>query len=320
MRKILSHKRFVLFAPFIALGVVTLLAFALWLFVAGRLTDELAANGFSWDKLSRAGFPARISLYMDAPHWRGRDMAWQNEGLSMTLMPFKGGHAIIDFLNTHYLRVGERDVQLAHQGNLMSVVIDTDGVNRASFEAQQADMRARQAGMDWRLQATQLSLHMRRRDDARHDVALIAKQPVLAQKIASLKTNSMALSRLEASGHVSAQTVERGLAAGDIIGLDRLSLARNGLTVIAKGRVKLRASGFVDGAVDLDIVNLKAFADALVEFGFIKRRDKRRLLLLGGLGAAFGGDTPDRLSLPLRFQNRRAYIGGLELGAAPRWQ
>lgn len=297
-----------------------MVAFALWIFVAGRIADELSANGFSWQKLTREGFPARISLYMDAPRWHGDDVDWQNQGLSMTLMPFKGGHAIIDFLGPHFLKIGGRDMQLAHQGNLMSVVVDGDGVNRASFEADKADLRAARAGFDWRMQATRLGVHMRRRDDARHDIALVAKQPVLAQNIEAIGGGSLRLSRLEAMANVSEQMLARGLAAGDVVGLDRLTLARKGLTVIAKGRVKLRANGYLDGSLDLDVVNLKAFADALVEFGLINKRDKRKLLLLGGLGAALGGDTQDRLSLPLRFQNKRLYLGRLELGAAPKWQ
>lgn len=303
-----------------ALCVLAVMGFALWVFAAGRIVDELSANGFSWQKLTREGFPARISLYMDAPRWHGDDVDWQNQGLSMTLMPFKGGHAIIDFLGPHFLKIGGRDMQLAHQGNLMSVVVDGDGVNRASFEADKADLRAARAGFDWRMQATRLGVHMRRRDDARHDIALVAKQPVLAQNIEAIGGGSLRLSRLEAMANVSEQMLARGLAAGDVVGLDRLTLARKGLTVIAKGRVKLRANGYLDGSLDLDVVNLKAFADALVEFGLINKRDKRKLLLLGGLGAALGGDTQDRLSLPLRFQNKRLYLGRLELGAAPKWQ
>ena len=297
-----------------------MVAFALWIFVAGRIADDLSANGLTWQNLTRAGFPARISLYMDAPRWHGDDVDWQNQGLSMTLMPFKGGHAIIDFLGPHFLKIGGRDMQLAHQGNLMSVVVDGDGVNRASFEADKADLRAARAGFDWRMQATRLGVHMRRRDDARHDIALVAKQPALAQNIEAIGGGSLRLSRLEAMANVSEQMLARGLAAGDVVGLDRLTLARKGLTVIAKGRVKLRANGYLDGSLDLDVVNLKAFADALVEFGLINKRDKRKLLLLGGLGAALGGDTQDRLSLPLRFQNKRLYLGRLELGAAPKWQ
>ena len=93
-----------------------MIAFALWIFVVGRIADELSANGLTWQNLERAGFPARISLYMDAPRWRDGEMVWQNQGLSMTLMPFKGGHAIIDFRDTHFLKIGGRDMQLAHQG------------------------------------------------------------------------------------------------------------------------------------------------------------------------------------------------------------
>ena len=320
MEKIFLDKRFALFAPFIALGVVAVMGFALWVFAAGRIAYELSANGFSWQKLTREGFPARISLYMDAPRWRDGEMLWQNQGLSLTLMPFEGGHAIIDFHGAHDMRLGSRHMQLAHQGNLMSLVLDSDGVNRASFEAQQADLQAAQADFDWRMQAAQLALHTRRRDDARHDIALTAKQPVLTQNIKAIGGGSLRVSRLEALANMSEQTLARGLAAGDVISLDRLTLARKDLTLIAKGRVKLRANGYLDGSLDLDIVNLNAFADALVEFGLIKKRDKRNLLLLGGLGAALGGDTRDRLSLPLRFQNQKVYLGSLEMGVAPKWQ
>ena len=41
----------------------------------------------------------------------------------------------------------------------MSLVLDSDGVNRVSFEAQQADLQAAQADFDWRMQAAQLALH-----------------------------------------------------------------------------------------------------------------------------------------------------------------
>jgi len=296
------------------------MAFALWIVAAGRIADELSANGFSWQKLTREGFPARISLYIDAARWRDGAIVWKNQGLSMTLMPFQGGHAIIDFLGAHELGLGTRKLQLAHQGNLMSVVIDTQGINRASFEAQHADMRVTQTGSDWHMQAERLGVHVRRRNDVRHDIALTALKPLLGQSVNSQDKASLALSRIEATINLPSLSLERGLAAGDVVGLDRLTLARKGLTVIAKGRVKLRANGYLDGSLDLDIVNLNAFADALVELNLVNRRNKRNLLLLGSLGAALGGDTQDRLSLPLRFQHKRLYLGRLELGAAPKWQ
>jgi hypothetical protein len=158
-------------------------------------------------------------------------------------------------------------------------------------------------------------LHARRADKNRYDIALVSKQVNLTQDAATLK-----LSRLDATASVPAALMERPLQAGDVIMLTRATLQRDALSLIAKGRVKLRANGYMDGTLDLDIVNLAAFADALVEFGLIDRRDRRKLLLFGGLGAALGGDTNDRLSLPLQFKDKRVYLGGVKLGRAPRWK
>ena len=160
-----------------------------------------------------------------------------------------------------------------------------------------------------------MALHARRADKNRYDIALVSKQVNLTQDAATLK-----LSRLDATASVPAALMERPLQAGDVIMLTRATLQRDALSLIAKGRVKLRANGYMDGALDLDIVNLAAFADALVEFGLIDRRDRRKLLLFGGLGAALGGDTNDRLSLPLQFKDKRVYLGGVKLGRAPRWK
>ena len=160
-----------------------------------------------------------------------------------------------------------------------------------------------------------MALHARRADKNRYDIALVSKQVNLTQDAATLK-----LSRLDATASVPAALMERPLQAGDVIMLTRATLQRDALSLIAKGRVKLRANGYMDGTLDLDIVNLAAFADALVEFGLIDRRDRRKLLLFGGLGAALGGDTNDRLSLPLQFKDKRVYLGGVKLGRAPRWK
>jgi hypothetical protein len=160
-----------------------------------------------------------------------------------------------------------------------------------------------------------MALHARRVDKNRYDIALVSKQVNLTQDAATLK-----LSRLDATASVPAALMERPLQAGDVIMLTRATLQRDALSLIAKGRVKLRANGYMDGTLDLDIVNLAAFADALVEFGLIDRRDRRKLLLFGGLGAALGGDTNDRLSLPLQFKDKRVYLGGVKLGRAPRWK
>jgi hypothetical protein len=319
MKRLFANKRFALFAPFIALSVVALIGLGLWVLVAERIGDELSARGLSWQSLTREGFPARISLTMEKPQWRDPDattnLVWQNSGLSLTVLPFQGGHAIIDFRGAHEITGDGGRMRLAHQGNLMSAVVDTDGLNRASFEATAPDISALWLGQNISARADTMALHARRADKNRYDIALVSKQVNLTQDAATLK-----LSRLDATASVPAALMERPLQAGDVIMLTRATLQRDALSLIAKGRVKLRANGYMDGTLDLDIVNLAAFADALVEFGLIDRRDRRKLLLFGGLGAALGGDTNDRLSLPLQFKDKRVYLGGVKLGRAPRWK
>ena len=319
MKRLFANKRFALFAPFIALSVMALIGLGLWVLVAGRIGDELSARGLSWQSLTREGFPARISLTMEKPQWRDPDatnnLVWQNSGLSLTVLPFQGGHAIIDFRGAHEIIGDGGRMRLAHQGNLMSAVVDGDGLNRASFEAAAPHMAAQWLGQNIGARAADMALHTRRGDKNRYDIALVSKHITLMQDDASLS-----LSRLDATASVPAALMDRPVQAGDVIMLTRATIQRDALSLVAKGRVKLRANGYMDGTLDLDIVNLEAFADALVEFNLIDRRDRQKLLLFGGLGAALGGDTTDRLSLPLQFKNKRVYLGGVKLGRAPRWK
>jgi len=319
MKRLFANKRFALFAPFIALSMMALIGLGLWVLVAGRIGDELSTRGLSWQSLTREGFPARISLTMEKPQWRDPDattnLVWQNSGLSLTVLPFQGGHAIIDFRGAHEITGDGGRMRLVHQGNLMSAVVDGDGLNRASFEAAAPHMAAQWLGQNIGARAADMALHTRRGDKNRYDIALVSKHITLMRDDASLS-----LSRLDATASVPAALMDRPVQAGDVIMLTRATIQRDALSLVAKGRVKLRANGYMDGTLDLDIVNLEAFADALVEFNLIDRRDRQKLLLFGGLGAALGGDTTDRLSLPLQFKNKRVYLGGVKLGRAPRWK
>ena len=319
MKRLFANTRFALFAPFIALSVMALIGLGLWVLVAGRIGDELSARGLSWQSLAREGFPARISLTIEKPQWRDpgatTNLVWQNSGLSLTVLPFQGGHAIIDFRGAHEIASDGGRMRLAHQGNLMSAVVDGDGLNRASFEAAAPNMAAQWLGQNIGARAADMALHTRRGDKNRYDIALVSRDITLMQDDASLS-----LSRLDATASVPAALMDRPVQAGDVIMLTRATIQRDALSLVAKGRVKLRANGYMDGTLDLDIVNLEAFADALAEFDLIDRRDRQKLLLFGGLGAALGGDTTDRLSLPLQFKNKRVYLGGIKLGRAPRWK
>lgn len=310
--KILSHKRFALFAPFLGLAALTLVAFVFWIFAAERMSAQLAAQGLTWSQLNRHGFPARITLTVNTPRWRDGDMLWRNKGFSLTTMPFNGGHAIVDFLGPHRIDRKADNFSLAHQGNLMSIVADGDGFLRGSFEAQKPHLTGQWQGLEIDATGDILGLHGRR-NGTQVELAVVLKNLYS-------KTPAVQFSRFDMATTVPPALLTQGPSEGQMLVLDRLTLAHGAVTLVARGRVKLRPAGQIDGKIDLDIVNLTGFIDALIEARLINGREKRRLLLLGSLGAALGGDTQDRLSLPLRLANGRLLLGPIDIGAAPRWQ
>lgn len=321
MRHLLTHKRFWLFAPFIGLIALGFVTFGLWHLAAARLSDELAAAGLAWQDLQRHGYPARISLDIDRPAWRDRDRQWQNRALSVTMMPFQGGHAIVDFLGPHEIKTKAGEAQLAHQGNLASIVADVDGVNRASFEVEQPRLTLRLKGVDEAalFSASKLGLHGMRHDEAgRYNIALVVKQ--LTLPVGFGRAAEKSIPRLDMVGVVPETFLQDGAAAGQTLVLDRLTMQRGALTLIARGTIKLGADGFIKGQLDLEAVQLAALIDLLEEFDLISARDRAKWLFFGGLGAALGGNPQDRLSVPLQFKGGRTALGPLDLGAAPRWQ
>lgn len=314
MQKLLDHPRFWLFAPFIGLLGLTLIALGFWHMASDRITDRLAAQGLSWQRLTPQGFPARITLDVDAPRLRRDDRLWQNQAMRLTFMPFNHRHAVVDFTGPHRLETPQGELQLAHQGNLMSLVTDGQGLQRGSFEAQQPVLNGRWQNRPLTLQAKQMGMHMRRgAAPGRVDAALVLKD---------LQTvpQGTQIERFDMLTDIPESWLQAAPQAQDRIKLLRLTVERAGLTLVVRGSVKLAASGFLDGQLDVDVLNQAALLDTLQDFGWLAPQQRRQAAFLFGLGAAFGGDTQDRLSVPISLKDGRVFLGPLDVAAAPRWQ
>jgi hypothetical protein len=91
------------------------------------------------------------------------------------------------------------------------------------------------------------------------------------------------------------------------------------LTLRGGGKLKQGDGGYLEGAVNLRMSNLKSVTEALVIAGIITQEDAVSLSLMGNLAAALGGNTENNLSLPLQFRGGKSYLGPLEIGPAPRF-
>ena len=321
MRDILNHERFWLFAPFVGLFALAIVTFGLWHLAASRLGDEMAGLGLSWQSLEKHGYPARISIDMRDMRWRKKDRLWQNDNVSVTMMPFQGGHAIVDFHGTHRLETATGEMILTHQGNLASLVADAGGLIRGSFEAEQPHIttRHKNRGDAYVFTAEKIGLHSLRDEKPNHyKVALMTKGLHLPDTIG--RAADAPIPRLDVLTVLPTRFLQNGPEAGQKLVLERLTMERGGLTLIARGTVKLHADGNLVGRLDIDAIKLEALLDLLQEFNFVSARDRAKWLFFGGLGAALGGNPQDRLSIPLIFKSGRTLLGPLDLGPAPRWQ
>lgn len=319
MRALWSHPRFWLFAPFIGLALMAVLGFALWQMTASRLVDTMGKTGLTWQHIERHGFPARISLNVTAARFARGDLMWQNPEFSVTMMPFQAGHAIVDFKQAHILATKKARLTIAHKGNLASLIGDGDGLARASVELNQARLALTQNGPKHIYTADKIGLHARRHTKPAHyETALTVKQLILPPQLGQAAAAPIA--RFDVAGIVPEALLENSPAAGQIVQLDRLTMQRGALTLIARGKVKLAPTGDVQGRLDLEAIRLDALMDMLEEFAIISPRERQKWLFLSGLGAALAGQTQDRISVPLIFKGGRTSIGPLDVGPAPRWQ
>ena len=330
MRGLFSHPRFWLFAPFLGLLALTVLAFGLWSYASERIRHDLAALGLTWQSVEPNGFPARLTLNVTAPRLVQENLTWSNPNLTATLMPFNLGledsHGVVDFLGAHEIKLPSGTFTVSHSGNLMSLLLAHDGLLRGSFDMRQPSLKGILIRQKWRpeihLEAQELGLHIRRSEKQTRtpDPMDVAVQLKNLRVVQPKSLGKEAFRRLDILASVPKLWLQNKLQAGDVLRLDRVTLERKALTLVARGTLKLDARGYVQGALDLNVVNLTALLDALQEARLISPRDRAKWAFLGGLGAALGGDTQDRLSVPLHFKNGRTHLGPLDLGPAPSWR
>ncbi|MAI52689.1 MAG: hypothetical protein CML80_07430 [Rhodobiaceae bacterium] len=309
-----NRSRIWLFAPFIGLFFLGVGFFSLWSYAGDEVEARLEAENITWQSLARSGFPARLTMDFVAMGWRTQNLAWSVPALRFTVMPFETDHAVVDFSSPHRITTAFGKMRIDHSGNLASLVLDTQGLARASFSFTKPQVQIMTTKENIALAGDDVKLHIRRAPDnaARTDIALRTGRITGDARLG--------ISRSEIDINTPQSWLTDAPAAGDLVGIDNFIITRDALTFRGSGRMKLAASGFVDGKLDMDVVNLVALFELLEDAGLTRKRDRQKLMLLAQLSSAFSGKSRDRLQVPLRFREARSFIGSLEVGPAPRWR
>jgi len=319
MKNILNPRnpRFWLFAPFIGLGLLAVIYLFIWQVLADGINEAMLDNGVSWQSNEVSGFPARLTFDIEQPAWQGDGMSWRNPAMQMTLMPFNDQHAIVDFKGAHQIGYSGHPLTLDHEEHMVSVVADLEGLARLSMDVTKPNLQTTLDGRKLEIYAAHLDAQMRRQPEnaARYDLAVESEKLFINRG----KEIGRLTGLFDYDLNLLTETDIDALA-GEKITVQKLNLTRGELTLAARGTLVLGKSGHLRGKLDLNFVNLRALLDALEEFGLSKRRDRNRLLLLGGLATAFGGSTQDRINLTLHFRDKSTYLDKIKLGPAPRWR
>ena len=310
----LNQSRISLFAPFIVLFALGVGFFFLWSYAGDEIEARLSAENVTWKSSERTGFPVRLTMDFVQMAWSQEKLKWSVPALRFTVMPFESDHAVVDFSSPHTLTTRYATMHLDHSGNLASIVLDTQGLSRASFAFIKPQLRVTANSEDIVLAGDDVALHVRRAPDsaARADIAV---------RTGRLEADGrLVIARSEVDIDTPQSWLTGALAAGDLVGINRFIVERDALTFRASGRLKLANSGYIDGKLDMDVVNLVALFELLEDAGLTNPRDRKRLMFLAQLSSAFSGESRDRLQVPLRFRQARSFIGSLDVGPAPRWR
>ncbi len=311
-------KRFWLFAPFVGLLALAILAFGLWHGAGLYATSELAANGLQWRKITRTGFPARLTLNIDAPRYTYDGLAWQNDQLTATWLPFNTSHIVLDFIGAHRIKTAKAHATVTHQGTLMSFIANSGSFARSSFEIHRPALSGRFSNQPVQMSADYANIHMRRtRNPGQLETAFHVKN--LHQTYRRI-SGGAPIERLEGTIHIPQTMLTRGAQAGDSVTFTNVTLELGALTLKANGTVQMHPSGNINGKLDLDLINLGALLYVLEDINVIGQRDRKRLSRALTLSTLFGGNTNDRISLPLQWRNGRTQLLGIRIGAAPKWK
>ena len=299
--------------PFVALFALGVGFFFLWSYAGDEIEARLGAENITWKNVVRAGFPARMTMDFTEMGWQGENSTGRYPLCALPLCRLKPTMPLWIFRH----RTGSPRI-LPNCALTMTAISPVlfwthKGWCALSFTFTRRKCRSRQRKKPG-LSGDDVALHVRRARDnaARTDIAL---------RTGRIEGDArLGISRGELDIDTPQSWLTGSPVAGDLVGIDKFIIVRDALTFRGSGRLKLAASGFIDGKLDMDVVNLVALFELLEDAGLTRKRDRNRLMLLAQLSSAFSGKSRDRLQVPLRFRQARSFIGPLDVGPAPRWR
>lgn len=311
--------RFWLFAPFIGLSILTILYGALWLFLSREIPARLNAAGLTFAQNTSHGFPARLSFDIDSPAYQDPSIGWATDAVRLDLMPYNAEHAVLRFPQPHEITTSLGKVTIDHSTNIASLTIGLNGLRQFDFILTKPELSGYLGDVSLRARADNVDLHTRQNPSTPEQADMVAdaeqvqigRQEIFDQiKLTALMPQKWFAGR---------QYWADGLRAGAQVDITSLSIRRADFECVARGALGADAQGRLKGRLTLDLSDIAQFVDMLARGGIIDARMRRDILLVNGFAKFFNpSGTPQKISVPLKFENGIATLANIPIGRAPR--
>lgn len=308
-----------------------------WFYIAGRLPDAVThwaeartAEGYSvrWESIAVGGFPASFRVTMTRALLAGsRPLPF-----ATTASTLIGIARPWDLRRWHVRAPQGVNIEGPSEGDSIAaaaldttVIVADDNSADVSIVARQIAGRGAAERLHITDARAELALPGRPPADHRQDGARATLQldGILLPRVVpplGATVDAVTLSGVF-KGAIPAGKLRNGLSAwrddGGTIELEQGTLRWGPLAISANGTLALDAALQPIGALTATIENHDAVIDAAVDGGTMRAQDASIAKIVLGLMAKPGADGKKQLTLPVRLQNQRLYLGPAQIAVLP---
>lgn len=346
------ERRWGLFLPTLALGLLVALYTVYWFVVAGEVrkgVENFSATGKEglvtrWDDFSITGYPYRIEADFISPSASAPDApeawAWRGEAAGFALLPYNLRHVIVNLrgkqtLTYRDVSTSERFVNEARATAKTARGSYVDDENapfgRLAIDIEELDAQHRRGENEAEdgLTAMRFQLHTRPAADelagpipGSYDVAIQAdgialqseeKILVLGKNIEKILAQAR-LRDLPSTPHLSAvELLREWQAIGGVLSISDLIVKWGPLDLTAHGELKLDAQHRLEGQLDAKVTDFEGLLEAMVADGVVDEREARVALAGLVLVSQFQGHRTDEVRIPVIMRDGLLYLGPLSV-------
>lgn len=317
---------------------------------AQAMVSQARSEGWGDAKsVSLAGFPSRFDLTFDEPQLTGGDglWHWQAPFAQLFALGYRPNEVIAYLPSGQELDIGDRSYRLD--------LADMRASARVSYSPAlpledavavlSKPVLTPKTGSTPEVSADQIRLAISREDKAQGALGSSASAsdlvmpgaayrlgaeavnltlpPEIAQDLETKAGLPTTLARLHFDAVTGLQApitraaLERGLPGVMTFSLSDLSLSWGGNDLSAKGDLRIDASGYPEGTIEIRSASWRKWVEVAQKLGLIGKDEVKVVTSVGTMLAA--QDPGNAVTVPLIFQNGMMRLGPIPLGAAPQF-